>query len=917
MKLKPLQIRQLLAPLYQEACLNPEVRMLEFSEVLENIADLISSTDASLVFNRLRLNRTRYGNNVYMSYLIRLKREFYNLLPSIAENILTEAFASGYKNGLKIWQEEYFNALANSNGIIYSHLCNFDFGFDEKQKKIVKRYNKIHQLILDQRWNDVFPFYCELIEDSTNISDALRSKFAVYAGQMILYHNIPDYERARTYFEKALTIDKNSVTESALGEYYMKVNQYDRARDIFQTAISMEPNEIRNYLLMGDSFLGEFRYDTAEQWYTDALNINFLSAETYHKLILLYGYPELAGSKPEEIERLVKSAVEIEIIHQYENYLYELYRNAGLAYSYSGNYKKSIEYYQLAIDSFPEYSLAYVDKGYILTYTNNYIEAEESFKKVLIPGDENFDVVWGLAFLYQQKGDFKNAIECYLKCLELYPAGKETLYYYLGDCYVLNSEFREAEIYYKKALKLNPGEKPLKKLRELYEKTGELVKLEKVLLETIDQNIGNPLYYNEVGIFFYKKGDYTKAIEFYSKSIKLNEAEPVYHENIGLAFEKSGNFRQAEESYLKALSCKTNEDIYANRLGFFYFQQHEYDKSIEYYSLALEKEPENTLYLENIALTYQANGMHAEAIAKYEKSLEINPENASVLNAIGLVYHNQQKYDTASEFYRKALNLDRDNMIYLSNLGLALRLIGRKDEALEIYQKVVTSMKDDPYIWNELGVLLFEKNQLDKAIDCYNKAISIKSDDPLYLENLGLAYEQKGLFTEAIDNYEKALKINPSNARALNKIGLIYYNQLQYDKAINYYRKAVSLDKDNWIYLSNLGLALRLNGEAEEAMKIYSRAVKLEEDNFFMWNELGILYSEKSEFDKAIECYNKSISLQPDDPQLYVNLAIALIGRGKDKEIQNFLDPFRIKPDVKNTVNSMLKQYYPYIFKNV
>ena len=58
-------------------------------------------------------------------------------------------------------------------------------------------------MILDQRWNDVFPFYCELFEKGENISDETRRKFGVYAGQVILYNNIPDYERAKEYFEKA------------------------------------------------------------------------------------------------------------------------------------------------------------------------------------------------------------------------------------------------------------------------------------------------------------------------------------------------------------------------------------------------------------------------------------------------------------------------------------------------------------------------------------------------------------------------------------------------------------------------------------------------------------------------------------------------------------------------------------------
>ena len=425
---------------------------------------------------------------------------------------------------------------------------------------------------------------------------------------------------------------------------------------------------------MGDSYLNEFRYETAEQWYTDALNINFLDAETLHRLILLYGYPEFSKSKPDEIERLVKSAEEIEIIHEYENYLYNLYRNAGLSYSYSSKYEKSLEYYQLAIDRFPFYSMAYIDKAYVLIYSKQYDKAEDTFKKVLTPGDENFDVVWGLAYLYQQKGDFRKAIDCYLKCLELYPAGKETLYYYLGDCYKLNLEYGYAEEYYKKAIELKPDEKYFNKLKELYKITGESEKLENLLHDGIEQNVTDPLYYNDIGIFYYNKGDYKKAIEFYSKSIRLNETEPVYHENIGLAYEKSGDLEQAEKSYLKALECKTNEAIYANRLGFFYYERHKYDKSIEYYSLAVEKDPGKTLYLENIALAYQEKGMLAETIESYKKSLQINPENPAILNALGLVYHNQQKYEEAAEYYRKATNLDQNNWIYLSNLGLAVTI---------------------------------------------------------------------------------------------------------------------------------------------------------------------------------------------------------------------------------------------------
>ncbi len=169
---------------------------------------------------------------------------------------------------------------------------------------------------------------------------------------------------------------------------------------------------------------------------------------------------------------------------------YEVLQELGDCYASVGNYSQAQQYYEKAAVLSPDAQDPYVGLGVVALQNNQLDDAEIAFK-IACRLDANCAKAYaGLGLTAQQRTDYKQAFEMYLKSLEL---DTENLIALLGlfqaSCQM--GSFAQVTHYLDVYLNMHPGDTSVMfPLAALYMKDGRFEESKKVLLDvlTLDKN---------------------------------------------------------------------------------------------------------------------------------------------------------------------------------------------------------------------------------------------------------------------------------------------------------------------------------------------------------------------------------------------------------------------------------------------
>lgn len=169
---------------------------------------------------------------------------------------------------------------------------------------------------------------------------------------------------------------------------------------------------------------------------------------------------------------------------------YEALQEMGDCYTSVGNYKLAQKYYDKAAVLSPDAPDPYVGLGVVALQNNQLDEAEIAFKVACRLDGNCAKAYAGLGLTAQQRTDYKQAFEMYLKCLEL---DTENLIALLGlfqaSCQM--GSFAQVTHYLEVYLNMHPGDTSVMfPLAALYMKDGRFEESKKVLQDvlTLDEN---------------------------------------------------------------------------------------------------------------------------------------------------------------------------------------------------------------------------------------------------------------------------------------------------------------------------------------------------------------------------------------------------------------------------------------------
>jgi tetratricopeptide (TPR) repeat protein len=920
---------------YANASLADNCDMRLVADLFESVRGQLNASEPIASWEFLILDRVKFDSEYALEVLLDLKETYFGFLCEKVITSLDTQFKKDKKAALSQWYGFYADAAVHYRNDLLCMLGHQRKKWGIKDNLPVE-YSKLPVYIRESRWPDAYPFYEEIAANS-NLPVEIRAYAEITLLEIVLYY-FPESANALKHIENARSLlPGDFMTKRGEAVYHLRTGEIQKARNGFLQAIAMKPGDYFSFDLIGDCFLTEGKLEDAESWYNEAIKVNFMQPDSYHRLLNLYGnktwFSEketLMGDMLQKIEKRIEIRNGSPLIGKklarkdcfINLLLYESYRDVAAAWYAIANYEKAEEWYLKAKDLNPEIVSAIIDLAYVKQQQELPDELLKYFDEAREKDKNHFDIYWGLAIYYKNLGLKNESASNFRKCLQLRPGWSDWVNNFMGNLYYSLKDYKESEKHYRKSVALNGNYAVYRQnlagalvaqADKLDEGSG-FAKAEKLYLEAAAMD-NDANRWNSAGNFYYKMERWVEAGDCYDKAIALRSEEPVYYENRGLVFEHQALYNEAELAFKNALELDKKSGRYFNRLGVFYYNRANYKESVSYYLEALKRMPKEAVYLDNLCLAYEQMNEPNNAEPYYMRLLEIEPSNDRVMNQLGVLFFKRENYNKALEYYQNAIHQNPVNSIYFENLSAVYRNLRQFSKGIEALQQALRLNPNNDVVLNNIGVFYFDMADYDKALEYYYQALALKHRVLLYYENIASVYEIRQQHAEAVDCYNKALQFHPDNAKIYAARGLVYVNWKQYEPAIDSYRQAVALEENNGIYQAGLGMALMTSGRKDEAMIVYQKAITLSDNYYISWNDLGVLHYEKGNYDEAIACYNKSIGLQPNDPVLYVNLALALYSQGKTKEAREVTSHSSLNDEVRQKVETLLQKSIPYLFE--
>ena len=168
--------------------------------------------------------------------------------------------------------------------------------------------------------------------------------------------------------------------------------------------------------------------------------------------------------------------------------------------------------------------------------------------KVKYPG--YYKVVYGIGVVHAFKGEFDQAIACFIKATDAFPYFIEA-HYNLAVAYKEKMDVRNAIKSFREVIEIGDPKE------DIVRQAGEFVStLERSITKdfgiTLDQYFSAQEEF-EKAFSFMQKGAWQKATQGFEKCIKLNRKHPQSYGNLGLCYAKSGRKGEAIAAFDKAL----------------------------------------------------------------------------------------------------------------------------------------------------------------------------------------------------------------------------------------------------------------------------------------------------------------------------------------------------------------------------
>ncbi|NWV07710.1 TMTC1 protein, partial [Ptilonorhynchus violaceus] len=379
----------------------------------------------------------------------------------------------------------------------------------------------------------------------------------------------------------------------------------------------------------------------------------------------------------------------IEAIYHYKTAL-KLYPRHASALNNLGTLTKDVveakDYYRRALQLNPQHNRALFNLGNLLKSQGKKEEAVILLRDSIKYGPEFADAYSSLASLLAEQERLKEAEEVYKAGIENCPESSD-LHNNYGVFLVDTGSPERAMSHYRQAILLSPTHHvAMVNLGRLHRSLGQNKEAEvwykRALKVSRKAEILSPL-----GALYYNTGRYEEALQVYREAAALQPSNKEIRLALAQVLAMMGRTKEAEKMTNHILS-EDAECLECYRLlSAIYSKQELYAKALEAIEKALQLKPKDPKVISELFFTkgnqLREQNLLDKAFESYKRAVELNPDQAQAWMNMGGIEHIKGSYITARDYYEKALQLVPNSKLLKENLAKLDRLEKRFQEVQE------------------------------------------------------------------------------------------------------------------------------------------------------------------------------------------------------------------------------------------
>jgi Flp pilus assembly protein TadD len=420
----------------------------------------------------------------------------------------------------------------------------------------------------------------------------------------------------------------------------------------------------------------------------------------------------------------------------------------------------------------------------------------------------------------------------------------------------------QADRYFERALKVNPGFAPALKNLSISEfKAHRYSIAEKHFLAAQQQLPDDPSISVYLGEIAYNTQEYKLAAERLNRAGQLVRHDPGLTAQLAVSLLRSSQKQQALD-LLSQFEPSTFDPQSQLTLGVTLAEFDSNEQAAPFLAAAFTHDPESYDAGYDLALACVRAKQNATAIATMQTLIGRGHDSSELENLLAEAFAANGDTRSALNAYRRAIALDpSDENNYLDFASLCLDhhafddgikvlasgLAVHPDSARLIFMRGVIEASQDNFDSAEkdfqqaallnpqhdvgavgLGTLYLERGNSAEALKVTRAQLAKKPDDPslLYLLGEGLiasgAAPGQPAFAEAQQALEKSVKLNPALCLPHISLGIIYLREQRYADAAAQLEAARAIDPSENSAYSHLAVAYRRLGQPEKAKEVVS-----------------------------------------------------------------------------------------------
>jgi len=293
-------------------------------------------------------------------------------------------------------------------------------------------------------------------------------------------------------------------------------------------------------------------------------------------------------------------------------------------------WKDSISFWEDMLKRYPRYTGAYAHLGTAYSLNGDFKRSIENFDRALEINPALPDVYNNRGYTYYRMGEYDKALADYSASIRINPRSAEA-FNNRGYAYaVLKNDFPRAIADYAEAIRLNPLYAHAYNNRgNAYQSMGDLERAIADYTRTLEVDPGYVDAYINRGIAYCKKGDLTSGIAEYNAALALQPGNPKILNNRGLALHALGRNGEAIADLDAAVASGIQDPHFLNNRGTVHAACGRFDLALADFDAALRLAPGSGRFYANRAFALYSLGKYQEAAANAQQAQQcgftVNP----------------------------------------------------------------------------------------------------------------------------------------------------------------------------------------------------------------------------------------------------------------------------------------------------